>query len=789
VITRTWLVTPPSNGSHSNVDPYQISQKIFVEPAEADWRMVFPEDMNLVCTNDQAIDIPAALTLSDILVENNGCDDWRLNVEEKEFFGSDATSCYKIVRTYTLANWCTVENITKDALTITETEVDQDDEGELLAFGQLPVLSFSLQEYGKFSYNQVIKINDESNPTALVSATASCNENATTCGGGSLSITVTSNDNCSTPSISSISVTGNGSTVSDPTPADGSFDVSGLTSGTYTITATVVDGCGNVGVDSEVINIKGDCKAPTVLGTMLFGPVMENCTVDVWKTDIETSISDNCTVNPESAIELLTDVNTNGVIDREDVNVALFTDPSTDYADYQVVTATSVGTNIIALWSRDEAGNTAFALVPFSAQDNSPGQICSTGGGAAAAIAGKITNENDEDIDEVMVKFESSSQSLVEELFNGAFNFSVPMHSDLTITPEKDLGYINGISTADLVKLQRHILGISSLSSAYQLIAADVNSDEKVNTKDMLHISRLILGLYDELPNSTSWKFVAKDYQFANPSSPWGYPQALDYADLDADVQADFVGIKIGDLTGNASPSNLLGDDKTIVGEMTVAIDEQQLSAGESTVVEFKASDFNDFAGFQFTIALSDKVNLTEVTPGVLPNMSEAGNFGLNRLNSGIITTSWSNANGVTLEDNEVLFSLTIESTEAVSLSEVISVNSSQTTAEAYNNDLDVHTVGVQFNRVAETSFQLFQNQPNPFMGETMIGFNMPKTGEATLKVMNVAGQVLTSQTAEFVKGYNQITLSKAQLNTSGVLYYQIETENHSATRKMVILE
>ena len=498
-----------------------------------------------------------------------------------------------------------------------------------------------------------------------------------------------------------------------------------------------------------------------------------------------TTVRDNCDDSPESAIELLTDLDNSGSFDSGDVNTALFTNPDTDYSQYQTVNVTQTGVNGLALWARDAAGNTQFTIILFDAQDNNP---CTTGG-VAAAIAGYITNEDNEDIDQVMVKFESSSQSLVEQMFSGIFNYSVPMHTDLTITPEKDLGYMNGVTTADLVKLQRHILGITSLSSAYQMIAADVNSDERVNTKDLLHISRMILGIYDEFPNSTSWKFVSKDHTFSNPSSPWGFPQAVNYAELESDVQVDFVGVKIGDLTGNASPSKLIGDDNTYVGEMTIAMDETTLTAGQSTVVEFKAADFTDFAGYQFTISLGDNVKLTEVTPGVLPNMTEEANFGLNRLSEGTITTSWSNANGVTLEDGAVLFSLTIESSETISLSDIISINSNQTAAEAYNDDLDVHTVGVQFNTVESAEFQLFQNQPNPFDGETMIGFNMPNAGVATLKVMNVAGQVLTTRTAQVVRGFNQISLNKAELNASGVLYYQIETENHSATKKMVILE
>jgi len=781
-LTRTWLVTPPANSSHSNAVPYTISQKIFVEADEPEWTMIFPDDLSLVCRDNQPIAIPDALTLSDILIENNGCDDWRLNVEEKEYFGADATSCYKIVRTYTLANWCTVENITKDPLIITDLEVDQDDEGQLQIFGQLPILSLSLQEYGKFSFNQVIKINDESNPTASVTATPDCDDNSSDCGGGSIAVSVTADDNCSTPTIVSIVVTGNGSTFSDTTPEDGTYNVTGLEAGTYTVTSTVVDGCGNVGVDSEVVEVIGDCKKPTPIGVVTFTALMENDSVDVWVSDIETSSYDNCTTreNLKFGVELLEDTNNDGQFTIADASATMPT------AQAVTLTCDKIATSMLALWVMDEAGNTQVAIIPIGVSDND--NSCNQGG-AAAAIAGNITNENDEDIDQVMVKFTSSGQSLAEQIFSGNFNFSVPMATDLTITPEKDLGYGNGVSTADLVKLQRHILGISSLSSAYQMIAADVNSDERVNTKDMLHISRLVLGLYDELPNSTSWKFVSKDHVFSNPSSPWGFPQAMNYTELESDVQADFVGIKIGDLTGNASPSKLVGDDNSIVGEMTISVDETTLTPGQATVVEFKAADFTDFAGYQFTISLGQNVQLTQVTPGVLPNMTEANNFGLNRLSEGTITTSWSNANGITLEDGAVLFSITIESSEAVNLSEVISVNSKQTAAEAYNNDLDVHTVGVQFNRAEDASFQLFQNQPNPFDGETMIGFNLPEAGVATLKVMNVAGQVLITRTADAVRGYNQISLNKSDLNTSGVLYYQIETENHSATKKMVILE
>ena len=40
-----------------------------------------------------------------------------------------------------------------------------------------------------------------------------------------------------------------------------------------------------------------------------------------------------------------------------------------------------------------------------------------------------------------------------------------------------------------------------------------------------------------------------------------------------------------------------------------------------------------------------------------------------------------------------------------------------------------------------------------------------------------------------FAKGFNTIVLSKIDLNSTGVMYYQIETDGNTATRKMIGLE
>ena len=62
------------------------------------------------------------------------------------------------------------------------------------------------------------------------------------------------------------------------------------------------------------------------------------------------------------------------------------------------------------------------------------------------------------------------------------------------MTPKKNIGYDNGVSTLDLVKIQKHILGKSPLESEMREVAADVNNDGKVSALDLLDIRKLILG-------------------------------------------------------------------------------------------------------------------------------------------------------------------------------------------------------------------------------------------------------------------------------------------------------
>jgi hypothetical protein len=66
---------------------------------------------------------------------------------------------------------------------------------------------------------------------------------------------------------------------------------------------------------------------------------------------------------------------------------------------------------------------------------------------------------------------------------------------DYVVEANKGGDYLNGVSTLDLVMIQRHILGLQTLDNNYLMIAADVNNDGKVTASDLTELRKLILGV------------------------------------------------------------------------------------------------------------------------------------------------------------------------------------------------------------------------------------------------------------------------------------------------------
>lgn len=176
-------------------------------------------------------------------------------------------------------------------------------------------------------------------------------------------------------------------------------------------------------------------------------------------------------------------------------------------------------------------------------------------------ITGRVTTDSGDPIVGATVTLSGGASASTETDNNGTYGF-IHLAADQAYTIEAswDESPFNGVSTFDLILINQHILGIQPFDNPYDYLASDINNTKSITILDMIGIRRAILGQVNTLSNSPSWKFVEGSYTFPNPNNPWleEFPKVIEIDALPSTgiPDADFIGIKSGDVNGDADPGN-----------------------------------------------------------------------------------------------------------------------------------------------------------------------------------------------------------------------------------------
>ena len=539
----------------------------------------------------------------------------------------------------------------------------------------------------------------------------------------------------------------------------------------------VTDGClNNTTCESSFMVV--DKKAPTPYCIDISSAVMEGSGfVELWAIDFNLGSYDNCT-SDENLRYTFTDV--------APENDPLY-DP-TQRSSSKEFTCDDVENSPVEvmMYVWDEKGNADFCLVNLTLVDNNG--AC----GDMRSISGEINTEYGDGVADVEVGLHSNLPEYPRvnpSNDEGAYVFvSTPANVEYMIDGTKDIDYTNGVSTLDLVKIQRHILELESLDSPYKVIAADINGDEQVKASDLLELRKLILGIISDLPNNESWRFVNAEQEFVDIFNPWPIDEEIETGLLtDTLRDQNFIAVKIGDVSGNAIPnfttvSSEVRSDKTIGFIYT----NRDVITDEDIQVEVRAEDVSDIFGYQFTMELND-LTFIDVIPGKL-NVT-AQNIGV--LSDNVVTYSYNTPQPVSVNKDDVLFTLHFKAQRAGLLSKFIKLSDKVVTNEIYLGDeLEIRRVNLKSDDDhIEYENYLYQNEPNPFKEETVIGFELAKAGNVTLNITDTNGKLVKSYETYGTRGYNEILVSGKDLGTSGVLYYRIESEDFIESRKMILIK
>ncbi len=776
ILTRTWTGTDACAALSVT-----CSQKLNVLH-RSDFEVLFPKDIETSCITDLAqFNHPTGDNYPKIF--DNDCEQVGISFEDVRY-DIAVGACYKIVRTWKLIDWCVYNpnDHFRRLDYIVDTSAEYRANPDPLNNRHCTFRWLKDNNDGYITYTQIIKVINTIAPTVTKrDSMITCADNAATCF-GHIKLKFGAKDDCTDSTELKWTILfdlGNNGVVDKtievvgPTATvDGDYAI-----GTHKITFIAKDGCGNETRRENVVNVKL-CKKPTPY--LLNGLAADLMPIDANKDGI-----------PESGMLVIwaKDFDAGSYASCGQKIVVFSFSSDTTYKSI-TFTCDSLGQRIVRVWVTDSYGNQDVASTYILIQDNN--KACTGGVSPSPLIAnikGEITTEDKLDVEKVNVHLNGSSLASITKS-DGAYAFeNMQLGGTYKVMPKKDINPMNGVSTLDLLLIQKHILGIQLLNSPYKMIAADVNKSNDISSVDLLELRKLILGVYDSFQGNESWRFVPSAFKFRNNANPFdgGFPESHDLAPFNAGVTANFVGIKVGDVNGSVTPNQLMGSEsRSLDKEVILTTPEVNFNAHQMITVPVFADQITNIVGYQFTLSFDSRSLQFVNVESQLKGMSEA-NFGTNKSGDGFITTSFASVQS--LNTDKPLFTLHLRASSSGKLSESLFINSKITTAEAYTPANEVIGVQLSIQNGAAQQVSLMQNTPNPFNSQTKIGFVLPIGSEASLVVFDLDGRIVKKIQGQYQKGYNEVVLKKHDLRVGGVYYYQLQTNGFTATRKMIVVE
>jgi len=679
-----------------------------------------------------------------------------------EILGDDL--CKKVVRTWCVVDWCDVSGTDWESIS---------------------------KEPESYVFRQYIKIVDT---VAPVIAVVSMNTNIETVAcTGTLEAEIEATDACGgVPAVSWKLIDQSTSLIAQ---GQGEIAQPGneLVPGSYTLLWTATDDCGNTAELASDFTISSNrlpsMAAITSLTTSL-NPMdtdgdlqIDAGMVQVWAAQFNTSCAAACG-SGDGTLEFFV---AKGHADATSTlpETASLTLSCEDYIAEPTVIP-------VQFWAKDIGNGTSDYLNVFivlSDHNNACNGFAAPQ--SIGTITGLISTESAEQVANVEVKVNNGrSQVVVKTGDQGLYEVGLSTENITRLTPEKDVDHSNGVSTLDLIKVQKHILGIKEITSPYKLIAADANRDKKINPLDIVQMRKVLMRSLDRFPNNTSWRFVDATYKFRNPSKALQeeFPEYIEMSDATSRAsRKDFVGVKIGDLDGNVFASRSAGRGNSAIG---IHIMDRNFKQGE----QLKVPVYLDKEAFTAEgIQIKWKADVTKLKwlgmQGGLIDIDDEAVY-IDQEESSIILSAV-HPTGIKVDTEEPLFYILMEAIGEGDLSERITVDGRSILPQIYDASgltLEMEVAFVKEPAKVSSPFLLMQNYPNPFRAETTIQFSMVDAGNATLKVYDPAGRIIKRISQYFEAGSHSISLHSGEL-VPGVLYYELQSSKGTETKRMILLE
>ena len=680
--------------------------------------ITFPPDLTLNgCTKaDADPDITGSLPI----YTNTDCADIAVSYDDDIFTVPGA--CLKILRTWRLIDWCNANQQNPVFITYVQKIILNNSVPPVIVSGCTPKTVISDEQDCQEFMEHSITATDDCTPVELLKY--------------KWQIDLKNNG--------SVDQQGNGSFTSGIYPA-----------GKHKITFTVTDLCNNTTTCSYIFHIR-DNKPPTpiCLGEVTW-VIDQNGKAIVWASDFDLKSEDLC--------------------DGSDLK---FSFNAAGNQPSRTFTCADIPNGVLAriplkMYVFDSDGNFEFCNVTLILQDSPNTNACANTNNTR--ILGKISNGLDAGIGNIRVDLDnmnSHTNSYKMSGDDGQFEFEeVTFFDSYTLAPKKNDDLLNGLSTLDLVLIQRHILGQKKLETPHQLICADVNKNKSINIGDLVMLRKALLGTINNFGDNTSYRFLPLSTQFENPEYPYDFNEKVEIPEVQEDVlNNNFAILKIGDVNKSASYFTQSEDAESRTKPIEVTATNVEFNAGQTVELPLTIHLDDDIVGMQFTFEYNmDELELIGFTSNNI-NLSP-DNYEINH--NGTASLSWSDVN-TKMKKGTPLVKALFTAKKRGDMSSV-NISSEQLEAEAYTQDLTTSKLvyrmneGVSSTKIADSAIS---TSPNPFSTVTTFQYDVKNAGMVDLRIVDVNGKQVYSKLSDKTPGHYSATITNSDLNDMPGIYY-----------------
>ncbi|HZV72072.1 MAG TPA: T9SS type A sorting domain-containing protein [Saprospiraceae bacterium] len=741
-IVRTFIATDDGGRQSScqqvitiiNYDPFSLSD------------ITWPSDLITtdICELDSLDPEDLAAPYNAPFFIEEQCDLIGVSYDDDVFAFAQDQPCFKILRTWTVIDWC----------------------------------QLNTPSGGIWTHLQVIKVTNNVPPIIEPLEDISTCSFDPACGGLTLNFDAAAHDDCSTASSLSwtytVDLDNNGSfDFISPVLTGESIEFSrNIPIGSHRILYSVWDHCGNITTVEQSVSVVS-CKPPSAkcidgLSTNLMAMDLNGDGTADWgmvtlQAEMFDAGSDHPCGNP--------------------ITLAFSSDPN-DVT--KIFDCSDIGPNEIELWAIDTNGLTDFCITSVDVQDNNA--ICPNQLGGTGVISGNIKVPGSGNLAGAMVYLDGSNLAGSASGSNGYFVFpAMPFGGQFVVRPIKQGDAKNGVTTLDLVQIQKHLLGIKSFESPFQFIAADANNSQSITAIDILQLRKLILGYYDELPNSPSWRFIDEAHVFPDPQNPWisTWPETYTIKPFSTNMNdVNFDAVKIGDvnLTANTQLGNSMvlprGDQSCEIQYVVSPQPEQEVFRVDINLLH--AEKFN---AVQFSFLWDESTyELVDWNPG--ENLSKEDIRMPQAPGEGASILAFTSGKWST--DRMLLLTMWVKQKSSRTFPFKLFLKPQPTTPLAYVAD-EANPIRIQMSAVSQNIQQLY-NRPNPFKDQTTILYQSIRQEDAMINFYDLNGRLVLSRDVRLIAGENEFVIHKSELRGGGMYTYEIKSDFQHSTNRMIIV-